>query len=140
LAGSKRLSCARKEPIRPTWRLRNENAGMGFHIKGHMNGIWSQPLKLLDSYQSLLDNTVPSPAQKFTSGRPVSFNLISGFSFSEPSKPWYALIAGRAKECGPQDAVQFVGVSNLGNVAVSCPYFTIDLSDFEAPGQRAAFV
>src|ERR1700683_948651 len=42
--------------------------GMGFHIKGHMNGVWSHPLKLLDSYQFILDNTALPAAEKFTSG------------------------------------------------------------------------
>jgi hypothetical protein len=165
--------------------------GMGFHITGKMNGVWSHPLKLLDSYQFLLDNTLFPAAEKFTSGpgfvqldlpvtsglkiirtefapdglpvvlislqvqnagaqpkstalifQPtseilpaypwsgttptsdqldqadnVSFDpLISGLSFSEPGKPWYALVAGRATEHGPQDTVQFLGASNTGNL------------------------
>ena len=28
--------------------------GMGFHISGHMNGVWAHPLKLLDSYAFFL--------------------------------------------------------------------------------------
>src|SRR5215472_16458945 len=31
--------------------------GMGFHISGHMNGVRAHPLKLLDSYAFLLDNS-----------------------------------------------------------------------------------
>src|SRR5438105_3719317 len=42
--------------------------GIGFHIKGHMNGVWSHPLKLLDSYEFLLDNTPLRAAEQFTSG------------------------------------------------------------------------
>ena len=42
--------------------------GMGFHITGKMNGVWSHPLELLDSYQFLLDNTLFPGAEKFTSG------------------------------------------------------------------------
>jgi glycogen debranching enzyme len=167
--------------------------GMGFHITGHMNGVWSHPLKLLDSYQFILDNTALPAAEKFTSGpgfvqlnlpvtsgleitqtefapdglpvvliglelqnvgsqpknstlifQPtseilpaypwsassgtmptsdeldqadnVSFDpLISGLSFSEPGKPWYALVAGRTRQQGPQDTVQFLGAFNTGN-------------------------
>jgi hypothetical protein len=164
--------------------------GMGFHIKGHMNGVWSHPLKLLDSYEFLLDNTPFPAAEQFTSGPgfvrldfpvvsglkitrtefapdelpvvligldiknsgsqrakttvltfqatseilpaypwsstipnsdqldlmdTVMFDpLISGLSFSEPGEPWYALVAGRAKEHGKDTAI-FEGVSNIGN-------------------------
>src|ERR1700738_2769585 len=42
--------------------------GMGFHISGHMNGVWSHPLKLLDSYDFLLNNTPFPAAEQFTSG------------------------------------------------------------------------
>jgi hypothetical protein len=169
--------------------------GMGFHIKGHMNGVWSHPLKLLDSYQFLLGGVALPPVQRFTSapgfvrldypvtgatsglqitrtefspdGLPValigleiqnttaqpvstmltfqptseilpaypwsgttptsdqldqkdnvSFDpLISGLSFSEPDKPWYALVAGRATNHGPQDVVRFLGADLSSNTA-----------------------
>jgi hypothetical protein len=39
---------------------------------------------------------------------------FSALSFSEPNKPWYALVAARATEHGPQDTLHFVGVSDLG--------------------------
>jgi glycogen debranching enzyme len=42
--------------------------GMGFHITGHMNGVWSHPLKLLDSYTFFLDGFAFPAATKFTSG------------------------------------------------------------------------
>src|SRR6266478_5857033 len=42
--------------------------GMGFHIRGHMNGVWAHPLKLLDSYAFFLDGSAFPPAVKFTSG------------------------------------------------------------------------
>src|ERR1700759_132553 len=42
--------------------------GMGFHITGHMNGVWSHPLKLLDSYAFLLDGVAFPAATNFTSG------------------------------------------------------------------------
>jgi hypothetical protein len=42
--------------------------GMGFHISGHMNGVWAHPLKLLDSYAFFLDGSAFSAATKFTSG------------------------------------------------------------------------
>jgi glycogen debranching enzyme len=42
--------------------------GMGFHISGHMNGVWAHPLKLLDSYAFLLDASAFPAAVKFTSG------------------------------------------------------------------------
>jgi hypothetical protein len=165
--------------------------GMGFHITGHMNGVWSHPLKLLDSYQFFLDDALFPAAEKFTSGpgfvqldfpvasglkvsrtefaadglpvalvgvelrnignqpksttlifQPtseilpafpwtgtmptsdqldqadtVSFDpLISGLVFAEPGKPWYALVAGQAKEHGPQDTTQFLGASNMNSV------------------------
>ncbi|MBV8900672.1 MAG: hypothetical protein JOY92_11250 [Verrucomicrobia bacterium] len=170
--------------------------GMGFHIKGHMNGVWSHPLKLLDSYEFLLGGVALPAVQKFTSapgfvrldypvteatsglqisrtefspdGLPValigleiqnttaqpvsttltfqptseilpaypwsgttpytsdqldqkdnvSFDpLISGLSFSEPGKPWYALVAGRATNRGSQDIVRFVGADLSSNTA-----------------------
>jgi glycogen debranching enzyme len=164
--------------------------GMGFHIKGEMNGVWSHPLKLLDSYLFQINNQTLGPATKFTSGpgfvrldypannglsirrtefapnglpvvligleirntggqpanvpftfQPtsqilpaypwtgttptsdqldqkdnVSFDpLISGLIFSEPGKPWYALVAGRATQTGPQDTVRFVGADLSSN-------------------------
>jgi hypothetical protein len=160
-------------------------------IKGHMNGVWSHPLKLLDSYEFLVNNTPFPAAEQFTSGpgfvrfdlpvisglkiartefapdglpvlligleikntgaQPKSTTLtfqptseilpaypwsgttptsdqldqkdnvsidplIDGLAFSEPGKPWYALVAGRAKEHGPQDTVLFQGASNTGNL------------------------
>lgn len=170
--------------------------GMGFHIKGHMNGVWSHPLKLLDSYQFLLSGVALPAVQRFTSApgfvrldypvsdatfglqicrtefspdswpvaliglgiqnttaQPVSTTLtfqptseilpaypwsnttpytsdqldqkdnvsfdplISGLSFSEPGKPWYALVAGRITERSPQDAVRFVGADFSSNTA-----------------------
>jgi glycogen debranching enzyme len=42
--------------------------GMGFHIQGHMNGVWAHPLKLLDSYTFLLDGSAFPAAAQFTSG------------------------------------------------------------------------
>jgi glycogen debranching enzyme len=42
--------------------------GMGFHISGHMNGVWAHPLKLLDSYAFFLDGSAFPAATKFTSG------------------------------------------------------------------------
>jgi hypothetical protein len=42
--------------------------------------------------------------------------LIDGLAFPEPGKPWYALVAGRVKEHGPQDTVFFEGPSNTGNL------------------------
>jgi hypothetical protein len=42
--------------------------GMGFHIKGHMHGVWAHPLKLLDSYAFFLDGSAFPAATKFTSG------------------------------------------------------------------------
>jgi hypothetical protein len=158
--------------------------GMGFHIKGHMNGVWAHPLKLLDSYQFLFDGSALPAVQKFTSApgfvrltypdssglqvtrtefspdrlpvvligleirntgnqpkntnfsfQPISeilpaypwsgtmptsdeldqrdnvrFDpLISGLIFSEPGKPWTALVAGKTASLGPQDSVQFLG-------------------------------
>lgn len=40
---------------------------IGWHIKGHMNGVWSHPLKLLDSYQFLLGGSALPAVQTFTS-------------------------------------------------------------------------
>src|SRR6202166_5395836 len=42
--------------------------GMGFHISGHMNGVWAHPLTLLDSYAFFLDGSAFSAATKFTAG------------------------------------------------------------------------
>jgi hypothetical protein len=42
--------------------------GMGFHISGHMNGVWAHPLKLLDSYAFFLGDSAFPAATKFTSG------------------------------------------------------------------------
>jgi glycogen debranching enzyme len=41
---------------------------------------------------------------------------ISGLVFQEPQKPWYAVVAGAVKLSGPQDIVQFLGASPLGNL------------------------
>jgi len=168
---------------------------IGWHIKGHMGGVWSHPIKLLDSYRFLLGGTALPAVQKFTSapgfvrldypvsgvtsglqisrtefspdGLPValigleiqnttaqpasttlafqptseilpaypwsdttltsdqldqkdnvSFDpLISGLSFSEPGKPWYALVAGRVTDRGPQDVIRFVGANLSSNTA-----------------------
>ena len=167
--------------------------GMGFHIRGHMNGVWSHPLKLLDSYQFLLDGAALPAVQRFTSGpgfvqldyptlsglqlrrtefspdgQPVALigvevgnasiqvksikftfqptseilpafpwtesvpftsdqldqkdnvnfdPLTLGLSFSEPGKPWYALVAGRNTKRGPQDMVRFLGADFTSDTA-----------------------
>ena len=41
---------------------------MGWHVKGHMNGVWAPPIKLLDSYRFLIDGQPLPSANKFTSG------------------------------------------------------------------------
>ena len=41
---------------------------MGWHVKGHMNGVWAHPIKLLDSYRFLIDGQPLPSAKKFTSG------------------------------------------------------------------------
>ena len=41
---------------------------MGWHVKGHMNGVWAHPIKLLDSYRFLIDGQPLPSANKFTSG------------------------------------------------------------------------
>ena len=41
---------------------------IGWHVKGHMNGVWARPLKLLDAYRFLI-NSQPFPsANQFISG------------------------------------------------------------------------
>jgi hypothetical protein len=162
---------------------------IGWHISGTMGGVWSHPIKLLDSYSVLLGNAPLPSAQQFTSGpgfvrlsfpttdglqitrtefspdnlpvvliglelkntsaqtvstalsfqatseilpaypwsgtTPTSDKLdqqddvqfdpfSSGLIFSEPNKPWYALVAGHASDRGPQDTVRFAGATGLG--------------------------
>jgi hypothetical protein len=41
---------------------------IGWHVKGHMNGVWANPIKLLDSYRFLIDGQPFPSANKFTSG------------------------------------------------------------------------
>ena len=41
---------------------------IGWHVKGHMNGVWAPPIKLLDSYRFLIDGQPLPSANKFTSG------------------------------------------------------------------------
>jgi hypothetical protein len=41
---------------------------IGWHIKGHMNGVWARPLKLLNSYRFLIDGQPFPRASQFTSG------------------------------------------------------------------------
>jgi hypothetical protein len=41
---------------------------IGWHVKGHMNGVWANPIKLLDSYRFLIDDLPLPGAHKFTSG------------------------------------------------------------------------
>jgi hypothetical protein len=41
---------------------------IGWHVKGHMNGVWAHPIKLLDSYRFLIDSQPFPSANKFTSG------------------------------------------------------------------------
>ncbi len=49
--------------------------GMGFHIQGHMNGVWLHPIKLLDSYAVSINGTALPAANRFTSGAGyVQFN------------------------------------------------------------------
>jgi hypothetical protein len=165
---------------------------IGWHITGTMGGIWSHPLKLLESYSISLGSAALPAAQQFTSGpgfvqlnfsapnglqvtrtefapdgvpvvlvglqiqntssesitttlglQPVSHilpaypwsgttpsstqldkqdkvqfdSLISGLTFSEPDQPWYAMVAGRATQVGPNDSVRFVGASGLSTLS-----------------------
>jgi hypothetical protein len=41
---------------------------IGWHFKGHMNGVWAPPIKLLDSYRFLINGQPLSNAIQFTSG------------------------------------------------------------------------
>src|SRR6202048_4567421 len=41
---------------------------IGSHVKGHMNGAWAPPSKLLDSYRFLIDGQPFPSVNKFTSG------------------------------------------------------------------------
>ena len=41
---------------------------IGSHVKGHMNGVWAHPIKLLDSYRFLVDGQPFPSVNKFTSG------------------------------------------------------------------------
>jgi hypothetical protein len=41
---------------------------IGWHVKGHMNGVWAPPVKLLNSYQFLINGQPFSNAIQFTSG------------------------------------------------------------------------
>jgi hypothetical protein len=41
---------------------------IGWHITGHMGGVWAQPLKLLESYQFLLDDQPLPATDKFVNG------------------------------------------------------------------------
>lgn len=40
---------------------------MGWHIKGHMGGVWAHPIKLLDTYQLSVAGVPLPPANRFTS-------------------------------------------------------------------------
>ena len=52
--------------------------GMGFHITGHMNGVWAHPLKLLDSFAFFLDGVAFPAATKFTSGPGFVQSVVRG--------------------------------------------------------------
>lgn len=41
---------------------------IGWHVNGHMNGVWAHPIKLLDSYRFLINGQPFPSANKFTSG------------------------------------------------------------------------
>jgi hypothetical protein len=41
---------------------------MGWHVNGHMNGVWTPPVKLLDSYRFLINGQALPNAIRFTSG------------------------------------------------------------------------
>src|SRR5215471_19534002 len=54
---------------------------IGWHIKGHMNGVWARPLKLLNSYRFLIDGQPFPRANQFTSGAGyVEFNYPEAHS------------------------------------------------------------
>lgn len=54
---------------------------IGWHIKGHMNGVWARPLKLLNSYRFLIDGQLFPRANQFTSGAGyVEFNYPEAHS------------------------------------------------------------
>src|SRR6478736_1356148 len=40
---------------------------IGWHVKGHMNGLWAPPIKLLDSYRFLINGQPFPNANKFIS-------------------------------------------------------------------------
>ena len=41
---------------------------IGWHVNGHMNGVWAHPIKLLDSYRFLINGQPFPSANRFTSG------------------------------------------------------------------------
>src|SRR5215469_1825169 len=98
--------------------------GMGFHISGHMNGVWAHPLKLLDSYAFLLDNSAFPAAVKFTSGPgfvrldyPTTANglQISRTEFAPDTRPPIA-------PNGQPVALIGLSINNPGNARVSTKF------------------
>jgi hypothetical protein len=58
---------------------------IGWHISGTMGGVWSHPLKLLDSYSVLVGGSALPPTQQFTSGpgfAELDFPAVNGLKIT----------------------------------------------------------
>ncbi|MBV8275677.1 MAG: hypothetical protein JO170_10535 [Verrucomicrobia bacterium] len=102
---------------------------MGWHIGGTMGGVWSHPLKLLESYTISLGGSALPAAQQFTSGPgfvqlnfPVTNGLqVTRTEFSPDGVP-VVLVGLQIRNTSSQSATTTLGFQALSHILPAYPW------------------
>jgi hypothetical protein len=102
---------------------------IGWHITGTMGGVWSHPLKLLESYTLLLGGSGLPATQQFTSGPgfvqlayPVTDGLqITRTEFSPDGLP-VVLVGLQIKNASSQTVTTTVGIQPISQILQAYPW------------------
>ena len=103
--------------------------GIGWHISGFMGGVWSHPIKLLESYTISLDGSALPAAQKFTSGPGfVQLNLpatnglqVTRTEFSPDGVP-VVLVGLQIQNTSSQSVTSTLGFQALSHIMPAYPW------------------
>jgi hypothetical protein len=102
---------------------------IGWHITGTMGGVWSHPLKLLESYTISIGGSAMPAAQQFTSGPgfvqlnfPVTDSLqVTRTEFSPDGLP-VVLVGLTIQNTGSQDVTTTLGFQAVSKILMAYPW------------------
>jgi hypothetical protein len=102
---------------------------IGWHISGTMGGVWSHPLKLLESYTLLLGGSALPAAQQFTSGPgfvQLSFPSTNGLQITRtefaPDGLPVVLVGLQIQNTSSQSVTTTVGIQPISEILPAFPW------------------